>query len=87
MSWVLILTSPVYARPPAVIGGYETLEAAEAAGIAATSSNESDRQFYAFTVIAGAAASGPTQAVYSHVTREWYPDGAKLNRVTRRWPE
>lgn len=89
MTWVLILT-PGHNAPPAVIGGYSTLLEARAAGISAIRfeviSESEERPLgkvnipahTRFTVIAGAANSGPSTTVHGHSWFEAYPNKAYL---------
>ena len=93
MSWVLILTSTVNARPPAVVGGYPTRESAELAGELATrpilqpaeSTWQWDSQapcYQYFTVIPGAAVDEPLGVTHgSSVDRE--DNGKIINRIHR----
>jgi hypothetical protein len=79
MSWVLILSSNVSGRIPAVIGGYETQEAAEVAGDLGTWFADYDETgcsyqqtpfFTVYMVIPGAAAAAPgASATHSRVER------------------
>lgn len=92
MSWVLILNSSYTAKPPAVVGGYDTREAAETAGDAATAfKNEegpigfhsSRMPFYiSYVVIPGAATSASTGSTQVNLDRE---DDGKIVRVVRRF--
>jgi hypothetical protein len=106
VTWVLILDSSYTAAPAAVIGGYATREEAEQAGDLATAfgpyvpategSPPSQEMPYwvRYTVIPGAAASGPLGATHSHLQRadydiQYLPSGMRpheITRVTRRFP-
>lgn len=77
MTWVLILNSPITAKPPAVIGGYLTRETAEQAGDAATAFKnvQGDSGWYSsvipyytsYVVIPGAAVDEPAGSTHSVV--------------------
>jgi hypothetical protein len=86
MSWVLILTPQVNQRPPAVIGGYPTRVDAEQAGELATAYSEPEKHengfwivkapdFYAYTVIPGAACAEPLGSTVGSVCCEYFYDG------------
>lgn len=94
MSWVLILTSALNARPPAVIGGYASQESAEKAGELATRPIPGDgengfdqyAEFVRFTVIPGAAVDGPVGCTHSQLERP--PDNiSRIIRQTYRYVE
>lgn len=82
MTWVLILTPSFNHQPPAIIGGYPTQEAAEAAGKAAIAyqvEQPSEARPFGkvaypahtrFTVIPGAAAFGPIGATHGHSSHD-----------------
>lgn len=100
MSWVLILSSNVTGRIPAVIGGYGSQAEAELAGNCATAfpaydnnqpfGHQGDGPFYdRYVVIPGAAASGPAGTTHCRVYRE-YEDPETLHQIKRsvmRYPE
>lgn len=92
MMWVLILTSGTITRPPAVIGGYLSREEAERAGDLATAYDSSATvypEFQNYTVIPGAAQSGPVGSTHSRVIRDYdYAAGNMIvTRCTDRWPK
>jgi hypothetical protein len=87
VSWVLILNSSYTQEPPAVIGGFSSLEEAEAVGDAATAFGEPAPDasmgwhsvpyphYLRYTVIPGAGVQGPSRSVHCHLERDWSPDG------------
>jgi hypothetical protein len=89
MSWVLILTSSYYNQPPAVIGGYPTRDEAEQAGEMAIVYDEENRivpNYTKYTVIPGAACSGPLGSVHVKTDHEAEWDKKKdkfVLKVTR----
>lgn len=93
MSWVLILMGNEHQRPPAVIGGYPSQADAEQAGELAIFCNEDKcviPTFTRYSVIPGAACSGPLGAVHVTTSHEAIhkPTGWALNvtRCAHRWP-
>lgn len=88
--WVLILTSGYLQQPPAIIGGYASLQEAEGAGLVATFfENPTDPSdlplplpyWNRFSVIPGAACKSPGIGVHSEV---WH-NGGHMVRTTRRF--
>jgi hypothetical protein len=88
MSWVLILGSPYTNKPYAVVGGYPTQEEAEQAGELATAANETSwPEFTGYTVIPGAACSGPVGASHGHIERYYDAGKTTITRHFNRWPK
>lgn len=91
MSWVLILNTDYVAKPPTIIGGYATREEAEAAGETATAFKNKPNQvlvsspyYCRYSVIPGAACSGPLGSTHSYVAPN--PDNySELKRWTERF--
>lgn len=90
MSWVLILNSDYTAKPPAVIGGYPTREAAEAAGDAATafvSAPPYDLPYYTHYLVMPGAAVDAGGSTHSDLVRDCTDyANIKIERRTRRFP-
>lgn len=74
MSWVLILTADDKSRPSVVIGGFLERSEAEAAGDSALVFDEKSNllpEFRTYTVIPGAACSGPIGGTHCKV---WFEE-------------
>jgi hypothetical protein len=79
MSWVLILTSSLNARPPAVVGGYPTRAEAEAAGDEAVQFEPGAKvfpEFSSYVVIPGAACAEPVGSTHCRIEQYW--DGKEM---------
>ena len=94
MSWVLILVSSEIPKPPAVVGGYQTREEAEQAGELATAYDVEKYgipYFTRYSVIPGAACSGPIGATHVKTSYEsvWQNEKfeLKVTREIHKWPK